>query len=141
MVDGTAISHVVVVTPELPNVALNKNVVTSSEENVGTVARNVNDGERSTRWGSRHNDGEWIYIDLGKDYRLTRVVLDWEAAFASRYAIETAPDGVPTQQTLCHLNSGDVTLTTVADNAWMPAGEFTTASAGKVTHRISAEGR
>ena len=141
MVDGTAISHVVVVTPELPNVALNKNVVTSSEENVGTVARNVNDGERSTRWGSRHNDGEWIYIDLGKDYRLTRVVLDWEAAFASRYAIETAPDGAPTQQTLCHLNSGDVTLTTVAENAWMPAGEFTTASAGKVTHRISAEGR
>ena len=35
----------------------------------------------------------WITIDLGADYSVNRVTLDWEAAFAVDYQIQLSEDG------------------------------------------------
>ena len=76
------------------NLALNKTCVSSSEENIGTVNTNVNDGNANTRWSSAHNDSEWIYVDLGKTNTITKVKLNWEAAYAKKYAIQVSANGV-----------------------------------------------
>ena len=39
-------------------------------------------------------DGEWIAVDLQACYRLSRLVLYWEAAYATAFDIEISDDGV-----------------------------------------------
>jgi plastocyanin len=69
-------------------------VVASSVENAGTAAANAVDGNTTTRWSSAFSDPQWIYVDLGATHTLSRVVLTWEAAYATAYRIETSPDAV-----------------------------------------------
>ncbi|MFD0745029.1 ThuA domain-containing protein [Phytohabitans flavus] len=57
------------------------------------VPGNVVDGNASTRWGSVHSDPQWISVDLGAVYDLSRVRLNWEAAFAKSYEIQTSTNG------------------------------------------------
>lgn len=75
-----------------PNLALGKSVTASSYENAGTLPININDGDQNTRWGSAHADNEYITIDLGETCYIDHLVLRWEAAYASRYAIGLSHD-------------------------------------------------
>src|SRR6185436_13070717 len=63
---------------------------TASSTEGGFVAANAVDGNTGTRWGSAFTNSEWIAVDLGATSTITRVVLNWEAAFASGYQIQTA---------------------------------------------------
>ena len=45
------------------------------------------DGNSGTRWGSTVADNQWIYIDLGADYTLDYVTIDWENAYAQSYTV------------------------------------------------------
>ena len=79
------------------------------------VAVNATDGNAATRWGSLYTDPQWITVDLGQSYDLTRVRLNWEAAFGRAYRIETSPDNA-TWTTRYSTTTGDggvddVTLT------------------------------
>ncbi|MFY0654715.1 MAG: discoidin domain-containing protein [Cyclobacteriaceae bacterium] len=74
------------------NLALNKTVVTSSDENSGTSGSNAVDGVQSTRWASSFSDPNWIYVDLGANYNLEQVVLIWEAAYARAYEVQISDD-------------------------------------------------
>ncbi|WP_224363065.1 galactose-binding domain-containing protein [Hyalangium versicolor] len=65
-----------------------KTAVVSSVE-VGDAASAV-DGNLGTRWGSAFTNSEWIYVDLGASSTISRVVLTWEAAYATGYQIQTA---------------------------------------------------
>ena len=65
----------------------------SSQENAGLGAENAVDGDPKTRWGSAHKDGEWIEVDLGDVYTVTRAVLVWENARAADYDIAVSADG------------------------------------------------
>jgi beta-glucanase (GH16 family) len=85
------------------NIALNKPTTTSS----GTGANLVNDGNANTRWESAFADPQWITIDLGASYSITRVVLKWETAAAKTYIIQTSPDGAASWS--------DIYTTTVGD--------------------------
>ncbi len=72
-----------------------KPVTTSSAENNSCAAANVNDGDMSSRWASQEgNDPEWITIDLEQNASVSRVVLEWESAYASEYEIQTSADGI-----------------------------------------------
>lgn len=72
------------------NIALNKTATASSVEG-GYNAGNVSDGSTSTRWASQFNsDNEWIYVDLGATYSITRVVLKWETAYGKSYKVQTS---------------------------------------------------
>jgi hypothetical protein len=54
---------------------------------------NAVDGLPDTRWSSEFSDPQWLAIDLGAPTRISRVVLDWEAACARSYAIQVSSDG------------------------------------------------
>ena len=77
----------VIVLPPYPNIALGKPVTASSHENAGTLPEGINDGDLSTRWGSAHNDNEYITIDLQQTCFIDHITLHWEAAYASSFAL------------------------------------------------------
>ena len=54
---------------------------------------NAVDGLPDTRWSSEFSDPQWLAIDLGAPTRISRVILDWEAACAESYAIQVSLDG------------------------------------------------
>ena len=74
------------------NLALGKNVTASTTESSTYSVGKAVDGDRSTRWASTFEDNNWITIDLGANYMFTQVVLDWEAAYAKTYKIQTSTD-------------------------------------------------
>jgi len=80
-------------TPPVTNVALNKTATASSVENASYPASNAVDASTTTRWSSGFADPQWIQVDLGATYTVSRVRLVWEAAFGSAYQIQTSPDG------------------------------------------------
>ncbi|MGC9665994.1 discoidin domain-containing protein [Planosporangium sp. 12N6] len=62
----------------------------SSSENADTPASAAVDGNTATRWSSAFSDPQWIQIDLGGTYTVSRVVLTWEAAYATSFQIQTS---------------------------------------------------
>jgi len=75
------------------NLALAKTTLASSEENATYSSAKATDGDAGTRWASSFaNATEWIYVDLGSNYNINRVVLKWEAAFATQYKVQISSD-------------------------------------------------
>jgi beta-glucanase (GH16 family) len=72
------------------NAALNRPVTASSTENAGTAATAAVDGNGATRWSSAFGDPQWIQVDLGGTATICQVVLQWEAAFATAFQLQTA---------------------------------------------------
>ena len=99
-------------------ISANKTVVASSQE-AGLNASNVVDGNATSRWGSSFTNAEWIYIDLGATYNVSRVALNWEAAYGKGYQIQ------------------------VSDNAtnWITIYSTTTGDGGKDAFAASGTGR
>jgi hypothetical protein len=56
------------------------------------------DGRARTRWSSEPSDPQWLAVDLEKPERISRVQLDWEAAYGKAYAIEVSLDGQTWQE-------------------------------------------
>lgn len=78
-------------TPIPNNLALNKPATASSTQ-AGLPPSMAVDGNTSTRWGSDSSDPQWITVDLGSVQTVSRVVLNWEAAYAKNYQIQTSND-------------------------------------------------
>ena len=121
--EGELVLHdTVIVLPPYPNIALDKAVQASSYENAGTLPQGVNDGDYTTRWGSAHKDNEYIRIDLGQASYIDHLILHWEAAYASQFAIivsDTIPDMpsiISKQQYTCYQSSGGVQTISIAQN-------------------------
>ncbi|MGW4212059.1 glycosyl hydrolase family 8 [Lentzea sp. NPDC004789] len=77
-----------------PLVSGGKAVTASSVEGAGFEAGKAVDGSTSTRWASAEgHDPEWLRVDLGSTYTISRVRLNWEAAYAKSYRVQTSPDG------------------------------------------------
>lgn len=76
------------------NIALNKPVtVSSTEATSGLEADKINDGNGTTRWASVANlDNQWVIIDLNGTYKVSEIVLKWEAAYATDYSVEISSD-------------------------------------------------
>jgi beta-glucanase (GH16 family) len=72
------------------NAALSRPATASSTENAGTPASAAVDGNGSTRWSSAFADPQWIQVDLGATATVCQVVLQWEAAYATAFQIQTA---------------------------------------------------
>jgi eukaryotic-like serine/threonine-protein kinase len=58
------------------------------------VAANAVDGNLGTRWSSDFSDPQWLAVDLGAVHPITKVVLDWEHAYAVAFQIQVSDDGV-----------------------------------------------
>src|SRR6266567_4740699 len=72
--------------------ALNRPATASSTENATFPASNAVDGNTSTRWSSAFSDPQWLQVDLGSTQSICQVTLNWEAAFASAFQIQTSTD-------------------------------------------------
>ena len=66
----------------------------SSIEGAGTPASAATDGNAGTRWSSTFADPQWIEVDLGSSAAISSVSLNWEAAYATSYQIQTSTDNV-----------------------------------------------
>ena len=51
------------------------------------------DGNTGTRWSSAFSDPQWLQVDLGSSQTICQVTLNWEAAYAKAFQIQTSPDG------------------------------------------------
>jgi beta-glucanase (GH16 family) len=65
----------------------------SSTENAGTPATAATDGNTGTRWSSAFSDPQWLRVDLGATHSISKVALNWEAAYAKAFQVQTSNDG------------------------------------------------
>ncbi|HEY8043660.1 MAG TPA: discoidin domain-containing protein [Streptosporangiaceae bacterium] len=65
----------------------------SSTESAAYPASNAVDGNTGTRWSSAFSDPQWLQVDLGASASITQVALQWEAAYATAFQIQTSADG------------------------------------------------
>ncbi|WP_432824936.1 galactose-binding domain-containing protein [Dactylosporangium sp. CA-092794] len=75
------------------NVAQGKTATASSAEAAGNAANYAFDGDPGTRWSSQFSDPQWIQVDLGATTSVCQVVLQWEAAYATAFQIQTSANG------------------------------------------------
>jgi hypothetical protein len=101
------------------NAAQGRPATASSTENAGTPASAAVDGNAGTRWSSAYSDPQWLSVDLGTTQSVCQVVLQWEAAYATAYQIQTSPDG----------------------SAWTTIYSTTTSTGGTQTLTVSGSGR
>ncbi|MEO3853587.1 discoidin domain-containing protein [Acrocarpospora sp. B8E8] len=74
-------------------VSQGKPATASSVENAGMAAGNAVDGNTGTRWSSLATADQWLQVDLGSSIPLTRVILNWEAAYATAYKVQGSQNG------------------------------------------------
>jgi beta-galactosidase len=84
----------------------NKPATASSAETVFVAASAV-DGDPGTRWASAFTNSEWLAVDLGATSTIRRVVLTWEAAFATGYQLQTAASAAGPWTTIFSTTTGD----------------------------------
>ena len=86
------------------NLALRKRTSTSSIIGGNVGARAVDGNSTTTRWESLSTDPQWIQVDLGAVYTVTRVKIFWENASSKDYLIEVSNDstdwGTPAKSVL-----------------------------------------
>lgn len=100
------------------NLALNKAVYASSYENAGTVPANAVDGDQSTRWGSDFADNQYLVVDLGDNYVVNRVDIDWNSeAYATAYRVEVSTD----------------------EDQWTTVAERTASKGGSIEHAFDVQ--
>ena len=76
------------------NLAVGKTVSASSEKGSNTADKAI-DGNQSTRWSAQDNTDQWYQVDLGKNYMINNVAVDWTpGAYATKYRVEISEDGV-----------------------------------------------
>ena len=75
------------------NLARNAPTTASSVQSASFPAADATDGNTSTRWSSAFSDPQWLEVDLGSAQAICQVVLNWEAAYATAFQIQTSNDG------------------------------------------------
>lgn len=76
-----------------PGVPLKASATASSVQNDGTGAAKAVDGDMSSRWSSKPEDGAWIQFDFGAKTQVGYMKLSWESAYAKEYVVQTSDDG------------------------------------------------
>ena len=64
----------------------------ASSETKTDPARWAIDGNYQTRWVSQYRDNQWLAVDLGREQKITGVVIYWDAARAVDYKIQVSRD-------------------------------------------------
>jgi hypothetical protein len=90
----------------------------SSSENATSGPALAFDGNSTTRWSSQFSDPQWIQVDLGAPRDLSRVALNWEAAYGRAYRIDTSSDATNwTTRTTVTTGDGGVDDIPITGNA------------------------
>jgi hypothetical protein len=75
------------------DIAQGKPTTASSVENATFPPANATDRNTGTRWSSAFSDPQWLQVDLGQTYNISQVTLNWEAAYARAFQVQTSNDG------------------------------------------------
>src|SRR5262249_53550671 len=75
------------------NIAQGKSASASSVEVAQFGPALAVDGNVATRWSSAYSDPQWLAVDLGAVYVVSRVVLNWEWAYGRAYQIQVSTNG------------------------------------------------
>ena len=77
------------------DVARGKTAIACHSESTSLTPDKALDGNSSTRFaaGGGCGDKTWYILDLGNNYDLTRIRINWEAAHPSSYVLEISTDG------------------------------------------------
>ncbi len=78
---------------DVVNVAPSGTATASSTEVSQFGARNVNDDNASTRWASGYSDDSWVQVKLSEPTVVRGITVNWEAACAAAYELQTSNDG------------------------------------------------
>uniref|UniRef100_UPI0035E421F3 discoidin domain-containing protein n=1 Tax=Allocatelliglobosispora scoriae TaxID=643052 RepID=UPI0035E421F3 len=104
---GYSLYELEVYAPSGPiDLALGRAATASSTETAAFPASGATDGNPGTRWSSLYTDPQWLRIDLGAVYPISRVRLSWETAFGRAYQLQTSADGT-TWTTIFTTAAGD----------------------------------
>jgi hypothetical protein len=79
---------------------------TASSVEGALVAANAVDGNTGTRLGSAFSDPQWLQVDLGATSSITKVVLNWEAAYGKAYQIQVTDNPTGTWNTVYSTTAG-----------------------------------
>jgi len=92
-------------------------VTASSVESAAFPAASAVDGDVGTRWSSAFSDPQWLQVDLGATAAVSQVVLNWEAAYANAFTIQTSTNGTTwtTAYTTTTATGGNQTLAVTAN--------------------------
>ncbi|HEX2874230.1 MAG TPA: discoidin domain-containing protein [Polyangiaceae bacterium] len=95
-----------------------------TSENGGLLPAFAIDGDMTSRWGSEHSEPQNLDLDLGEIVTVKRVVINWEAAYATNYQVQIATNaGGPftTVHTDAAGNGGtdDITLAAASDGRYV----------------------
>lgn len=97
------------------NLALNRTATASSVETPAFPAAKADDGSTTTRWSSAYKNNQWWQVDLGSTRQVSKVVVNWEAAYATQYKIQTSTNGTSfTTQATVNATSAAIRTTTFA---------------------------
>ncbi|MFJ6729213.1 MULTISPECIES: discoidin domain-containing protein [unclassified Streptomyces] len=66
--------------------------VTASSTEAPFSPQGAVDGDPGTRWSSGFADPQWIQVDLGSARSISRVTLNWEAAYGKSFRIQVSND-------------------------------------------------
>ncbi|MFM7024330.1 MAG: Ig-like domain-containing protein [Flavobacteriales bacterium] len=109
------------------NLALNKPTYSSTDENGGTPAASATDGNANSRWSSEFSDPQYLIVNLGTVYDISRIKINWENAKAKKYDLLVSVDSL----------SWD-TLKTVLNNT-QNNNDWTVSGTGKYVKMYGAE--
>lgn len=62
------------------------------EEVAEVEAANIIDGNTSTSFTSAQADNQWVYVDLGQNYEIGRIILKWAESAGKIYDIDVSSD-------------------------------------------------
>ena len=101
------------------NVALGKKTYQSGSEGEAMNADKAVDGNKGTRFSSNFSDDAWMYVDLGKQIDINKVVITWENAYGTDYDVQVSNDGQKwtTVKEMRNQNGGEDTAEFKAVNA------------------------
>ncbi|MEU8663896.1 discoidin domain-containing protein, partial [Actinoplanes philippinensis] len=74
-------------------VSQGKAATASSTEAAGAyLASEAVDGNNGTRWASTYSATQWFQVDLGASTAVSRIAINWEAAYARAFTIQFSTD-------------------------------------------------
>ncbi|MCL6457688.1 MAG: chitobiase/beta-hexosaminidase C-terminal domain-containing protein [Gorillibacterium sp.] len=89
MTDSAIATATYTIGSSITNLALNKNAEALTFIG-GNTAGAAFDGNPETRWESKFEDPQWIYVDLGENTIVGGIKLYWETARAKSYVIQVS---------------------------------------------------
>lgn len=93
------------------DLALFKTITASSVQSATYPPALAVDGKADTRWSSAYADNQFLVLDLGFNYVLSNLGIDWEAAYATDFDVQTSLNG--TDWTTTSSIRGNKSLTSV----------------------------